>query len=58
VVSRFPNLILRVALKWRAGFTRDSAYIRDDFTPWGTPGQLVEGTVLVQMAERKSASSE
>jgi len=42
-----------VALKWRAGLGRSSSTVVDYFTPRGTLGQLVEGTVLVQMAERK-----
>jgi hypothetical protein len=54
VLSRFPNLICpgRLALKWRAGLSRRSAYVTDYFTLWGTPVQLVGGTVSVQMAAK------
>ena len=42
---------LRAALKWRGRVSRRSANFIGEDTAWGTPGQLVEGTVWVQVAE-------
>jgi hypothetical protein len=47
VLSRFASGRLELA----AGVSHSSAYVMDYVTPWGTPGQLVEGTVEVQVTE-------
>jgi hypothetical protein len=52
------SYLARGRLNWRAGLSRGSATVVDYATPRGTPGQLVGGTVLVQMAEKFKARTQ